>query len=173
MKWGWKRLLFFICKLVFMAVVPLVIIYIGYGGWGESAKSFKIYFGVLVSIAVVFLVLKKVLFDRWNEKQKIKTGNLEADLEKENDQVKIIYIEEALRKARVIETVISWFFPALAMIILFLACRALERSIVTFSGIIGFIALSELVGFVFSILDAISVEGKHKVKEKQEKDEKN
>ena len=44
----------------------------------------------------------------------------------------------------------------------FLASKAMEQAIVEFSGILGFVGLSEIVGFVFSICVAVCVESKHK-----------
>lgn len=162
MKKTFKHWLFLLLELLFIAVFPLIIVYIGYGGWGEQATKFKWYFGVLVAIAVVALIVKKTLISPWVERQRIKAGNLEAQLETEVDKAKIINIEDALRKARLIETISSWILPLLFMVVAFVAIRAVERAIVTFSGILGFVLISELIGFVICILDAISVESKHK-----------
>ena len=54
MKWTFKRFIFVVLELIFTAVVPLVIVYLGYGGWGAKAKRFKIYFRVVVAAVVVF-----------------------------------------------------------------------------------------------------------------------
>ena len=162
MKKTFKHWAFLLLELLFIAVLPLIIVYIGYGGWGEQATKFKWYFGVLVAFVVVVFIVKKVLITPWVERQRIKAGNLEAALETEVDQAKIMNIEDALRKARLIETISTWVLPMLFLIIAFLAVRAIERSIVTFSGILGFILVSEVVGFALCILDALSVKSKHK-----------
>ena len=162
MKRTWEWFLFTALEVLFVAVVPLVIVYIGYGGWGIEANSFKIYFGVLLSAVIIFWIVKKVLITPWIEKQKIKAGNLEAQLEAENDKGKIANIESALKRARIIETIFSWILPLAFLLIAFLASRAMEQAIVKFSGILGFIGISEFIGFVFGCLVALCVDSKHK-----------
>lgn len=162
MKRTWEWFLFTALEVLFVAVIPLVIVYIGYGGWGIEANSFKIYFGVLLSAVIIFWIVKKVLITPWIEKQKIKAGNLEAQLEAENDKGKIANIESALKRARIIETIFSWILPLAFLLIAFLASRAMEQAIVKFSGILGFIGISEFIGFVFGCLVALCVDSKHK-----------
>ena len=164
MKRTWKWFLFTVLELLFVAVMPLVIVYMGYGGWGEEAKNFKIYFGVLLSIIIVFWIVKKVLITPWLEKRKIKAGNLEAQLEAENDAEKIENIESALKSARFTETIFSWILPLSFLLIAFFASRAMEQAIVKFSGILGFIAISEFIGFIFACLVSLCVDSKHKKK---------
>ena len=38
MKWTFKRFIFVVLELIFTAVVPLVIVYLGYGGGGKSKE---------------------------------------------------------------------------------------------------------------------------------------
>ena len=162
MKITWKWLLFISLEVLFVAVIPLAIVYIGYDGWGEEANSFKIRFGVLIFAIVVFWIVKKVLISPWLYKQKIKAGNLEAQLEAENDKGKIANIESALKRARLTETIFSWILPFAFLLMAFFASRAMEQAIVKFSGILGFIGISEFIGFVFGCLVALCVDSKHK-----------
>lgn len=169
MKKTFKHWYFLLLELLFIAVLPLIIVYIGYGGWGKEATKFKWYFGVLVAIVVVVFILKKTLVTPWIERQRIKAGNLEAMLDTEVDQAKIMNIEDALRKARLIETISTWVLPMLFLIIAFVGVRGIEREIVKFSGILGFVLLSEIVGFTVCILDAVFVKGKNNAKDKDGK----
>lgn len=162
MKKTWKWFLFNVLEILFVAVIPLVIVIIGYGGWGTEATQFKIYFGVLLLAIIIFLIVKKVLIMPWLDRQKVKSGNLEALLETENDKGKIANIESALKWSRLIATVFSWILPLAFLLIAFLASRAMESAIVKFSGILGFIGISEFIGFVFGCLVSICVESKHK-----------
>ena len=59
-------------------------------------------------------------------------------------------------------SVLSWILPIGLLLMSFLSSRAMEQAIVKFSGIIGFVGVSELVGFVFSCIVALCVESKHK-----------
>lgn len=49
-----------ILETAFVAVIPLIVVYLGYDGWGEKANKFKIGFGVLVFIVILFLIIKRV-----------------------------------------------------------------------------------------------------------------
>ena len=162
MKLTWKWLLLISLEVLFVAVIPLAIVYIGYGGWGEEANDFKIRFGVLIFAIVVFWIVKKVLITPWLDKQKVKAGNLEAQLEAENDRGKIENIESALKRVRLTETIFSWILPLAFLLVAFWASRAMEEAIVKFSGILGFIGISEFIGFVFGCLVALCVDSKHK-----------
>lgn len=162
MKKTWKWFLFTALEFLFVAIIPLVIVYIGYDGWGDAADNFKFYFGALLLIIIIFWIVKKVLISPWLDKQKIKAGNLEAMLIAETDKGKIANIENGLKTARVLETIFSWVLPLLFVLVAFLASKAMEQAIVEFSGILGFVGLSEIVGFVFSICVAVCVESKHK-----------
>lgn len=162
MKKTWKWFLFTVLEFLFVAVIPLTIVYIGYDGWGDSANNFKFYFGVLLLIIIIFWIIKKVLITPWLDKQKIKAGSLEAMLVAETDSGKIANIENGLKTTRLAETIISWILPLMFVLVAFLASKAMEEAIVQFSGILGFVGISELVGFVFSCLVAWCVESKHK-----------
>ena len=164
MKRTWKGRLLFLGELLFIAVLPLVIVFLGYGSWEPEAKKFKIGFGIIIVAIIIFWIAKRVWINPWLKKMNTKAANLEAMLEAENDTGKIDNIEESLRKVRFTETLMNWILPAAALIALFMASRALERSIVKFSGIIGFIAISEFVGCCFSLLRALSVESKRRKK---------
>lgn len=162
MKRTWKWFLFSLLELLFVAVLPLIIVFIGYDGWGEEANQFKIYFAVLLFIVIIFWIVKKVFISPWLDRQKVKMGNLEAQLETENDAGKIVNIESALKTSRLIETVCSWALPLLFLLVAFLASRAMEQAIVKFSGILGFIGVCEFIGFVFGCIVALCVDSKHK-----------
>lgn len=162
MKKTWKWFLFTALEFLFVAIVPLIIVGIGYNGWGDSADNFKFYFGVLLLLIIIFWIVKKVIITPWLDKQKIKAGNLEAMLEAETDKGKILNIENGLKTARLLESIISWVLPFAFLLVAFLASKAMEEAIVQFSGILGFVGLSEIVGFVFTCFSAVSVESKHK-----------
>ena len=162
MKITWKWLIFLLLELLFVAVLPLVIVYVGYGSWGKEAEGFKIHFGIIVALIVVFFIIKRVLLTPWLDKQKIKAGNLEAQLEAENDKGKIENITMALKRVRLLETVITWILPLAFLLLAFIASRAMEQAIVQFSGILGFIGVSEFIGFVFGCLVATCVDSKHR-----------
>ena len=162
MKITWKWLLLISLEVLFVAVIPLAIVYIGYGGWGEEANSFKIHFGVLIFAIVLFWIVKKVFIAPWLDKQKIKAGNLEAQLDAENDKGKIENIESALKRVRLMETIFSWILPLAFLLVAFWASRAMEEAIVKFSGILGFVGVSEFIGFFFGCAAALCVDSKHK-----------
>ena len=157
-----KLFLLSILEILFVAIIPLIIVYIGYGGWGKDAQYFKVGFGVLVAIVFIFWIVKKVIITPWHERQKIKTGNLLAQLDIETDKYKIENIENSLKRSRMLETIFTWILPMSFILLAFFSARAMERAIVTFSGILFFVMISEFIGFICSLAVAFCVESKNK-----------
>ena len=70
MKFTAKQIVFMCLQVLFVAIIPLIIVFVGYGGWGEKANGFKVYFGTLAILAVVVLITKKIIVSPWLEKLK-------------------------------------------------------------------------------------------------------
>lgn len=141
-----------IIELTFVAVIPLIILYLGYDGWGEKADGFKVYFGVLVFIVVIFLVLKLVILSPWLDKKRIEIANLSAMKKAETDEIKKDNINNELKKMLAIENAINWFLPLVFLVVTYFAAHALERQIVTFTEILYFVIASEIIGCVISFI---------------------
>lgn len=133
-------------EMTFVAVIPLITIYLGYGGWGAEAHRFKVGFGVLVFLVVLFLIVKRVWISPWLAKKRIEIANLTALKKAETDARKIENITYELKKMQCIENAINWVLPLLFLAVGYLAAGALEKSIVTFTEILAFVGLSELIG---------------------------
>ena len=140
--WFWET--------AFVAVIPLLIVYVGYGGWGEKANKFKLGFGVLVFIVILFLIIKRVWLTKWFDKKKIEIANLSAMKKAETDERKLENINYELKKLLAIENAINWALPLLFLGVGFAAAYALERALVTFTEILAFIGISETIGCIIS-----------------------
>lgn len=143
-------------EVAFVAVIPLLIIYLGYGGWGEKAQKFKIGFGVLVFLVVLFLIIKRVWLSPWLSKKRMEIANLSAMKKAETDKRKLDNINYALKKMLIIENAINWVLPLLFLAVGYLAAGALEKSIVTFTEILAFVGLSEFIGCCISFMRIIN-----------------
>lgn len=141
-----------IIELTFVAVIPLIILYLGYDGWGQKADGFKVYFGVLIFIVVIFLVLKRVILSPWLNKKRMEIANLSAMKKAETDEIKKDNINNELKKMLAIENAINWFLPLVFLVVTYFAAHALERQIVTFTEILYFVIASEIIGCVVSFI---------------------
>lgn len=141
-----------IIELTFVAVIPLIILYLGYDGWGQKADGFKVYFGVLVFIVVIFLVLKRVILSPWLDKKRMEIANLSAMKKAETDEIKKDNINNELKKMLAIENAINWFLPLVFLVVTYFAAHALEKQIVTFTEILYFVIASEIIGCVVSFI---------------------
>lgn len=144
-----------IIELTFVAVIPLIILYLGYGGWGEKANSFKAYFGVLIFVVVIFLITKRVVISPWLDKKRMEIANLSAMKKAETDEKKKENINYELKKLLAIENAINWFLPLVFLYVTYLAANALEQQIVTFTEILFFVIASEVVGCFVSFIKII------------------
>ena len=143
-------------EMTFVAIIPLIIIYLGYDGWGVKAHKFKIGFGVLIFLVVLFLIIKRVWLSPWLSKKRMEIANLTAMKKAETDPRKLDNINYALKKMLIIENAINWVLPLLFLAVGYLAASALEKSIVTFTEILAFVGLSELVGCGISFMRIIN-----------------
>ena len=143
-------------EMAFVAVIPLIIIYLGYDGWGVKAHIFKIGFGVLIFLVVLFLIIKRVWLSPWLSKKRMEIANLTAMKKAETDPRKLDNINYALKKMLIIENIINWILPLLFLAVGYLAANALEKSIVTFTEILAFVGLSEIIGCGISFMRIIN-----------------
>ena len=74
----------------------------------------------------------------------------------ETDPRKLDNINYALKKMLIIENIINWILPLLFLAVGYLAASALEKSIVTFTEILAFVGLSELIGCSISFMRIIN-----------------
>lgn len=139
-------------EMTFVAIIPLIIIYLGYGGWGEKANKFKIGFGVLVFLVILFLIIKRVWLTKWFDKKRMEMANLSAMKKAETDERKLEQINYELKKLLILENAINWALPFLFLGVGFAAAYALERALVTFTEILAFIGISETIGCVVSFV---------------------
>lgn len=145
-----------IAEIFFVAVFPLIIIYLGYGGWGARANHFKIGFGTLVFLVVLFMIVKRVWISPWLAKKRIEIANLTALKKAETDARKIENITYELKKMQLIENAINWVLPLLFLAVAYISAGALEKSIVTFTEILAFVGLSEFIGCCISFMRIIN-----------------
>lgn len=136
-----------ILEILFVAIIPLIVVFLSYGGWdAKGTTAFKIQFSGLILLVVVFLVVKRVWLNPWLTKKQTEMASLMAMRKGETDKRKLERIDDALKKLRCIENAINWFLPLVFLAVAFVACSALENSLVTFTEMLAFIGLSEIAG---------------------------
>jgi hypothetical protein len=135
-----------IMEMLFVAIIPLIVVYLGYGGWGTKAYDFKIGFGVLVFFVILFFIIKRVWLSKWLNAKRIESANLSALKKAETDVRKLEQINYELKKLLIIENAINWVLPLSFLAVGFAAAYALEKSLVTFTEILAFVGISETIG---------------------------
>lgn len=152
-----RKLVFTVLEIIFVAVVPAVLVTINYVTWQPEAAAFKISLGGVLLFLLLFYIIKKVLINKYLERLKATITQHLADLKVEPDPERAKSLVEALKRERSIECLLNFIIPALLLALLFIICKALEAAAIKMSGTVGFIAASEIIGLVFSILSAREV----------------
>ena len=149
-KWSLQGL-----EILFVLIIPLVIVFLGYGGWKDGAGGFKLAFGLVLSLTILYLIAKKIFLSPYLNKKRQKAASLSALLTAETDEGKIDKIKAEMRSISLIDSLSNWI-PVLSFLLLgYMAASALEQGIANFAAILGFIAISELCGFVVSMIRTV------------------
>ena len=151
-------------EVLFYLAVPLAFIFWQYASIENTPEtvSFKLGLGGCIALLLVFLVLKKLFLDKYVKRITDKIADYEVRIDIEVEQEKIVNIENGLKHFYTLEVLFNMLLPAILILILFVACKGLETQLVKFSGAVGFIGLSMLVGFVVSLIKARMVVSKRR-----------
>jgi len=152
-----KKIIFTICEIAFVMVVPAVLIVINYSTWGAEATAFKIGLSGIILLLLVFYIFKKIILNKYLLKLRDTITQHSADLKVEPDPKRQESLIDALKREQTIQVIFNLIMPAILLVGLFLASKALESAAVKLSGTVGLIMASELIGLLFSILLAREV----------------
>ena len=152
-----KKIVFTVGEVVFVVLIPAILVIMNYTSWGSGTLGFKISLSGIVLLLVVYVFLRKVILKKRFDRLRDSLTQHMADLKVETDEEKKKALKDRIKFERTIECVLNFITPALLLGALFVLCQALETAAVKMSGTVGFIAASEIVGFVFSILEAREV----------------
>ena len=101
-------------------------------------------------------VIKRVWLTKWFDKKRMEMANLSAMKKAETDERKLEQINYELKKLLILENAINWVLPLLFLGVGYAAAYALERALVTFTEILAFVGLSELIGCGISFMRIIN-----------------
>ena len=152
-----KKIIYTVGEIVFVVGVPALLVIMNYSSWGEGTTGFKIGLTGIILLFVVYIFLRKVILKKHFDRLKDSITQHLADLKVETNEERKKALRDRIKFERTIECVINFITPALLLGALFIVCQALESAAVKMSGTIGFIAASEIVGLVFSILESREV----------------
>ena len=152
-----KKIIYTVGEIVFVVGVPALLVIMNYSSWGEGTTGFKIGLTGIILLLVVYIFLRKVILKKHFDRLKDSITQHLADLKVETNEERKKALRDRIKYERTIECVINFITPALLLGALFIVCQALESAAVKMSGTIGFIAASEIVGLVFSILESREV----------------
>lgn len=152
-----KKIIYTVGEIVFVVGVPALLVIMNYSSWGEGTTGFKIGLTGIILLLVVYIFLRKVILKKHFDRLRDSITQHLADLKVETNEERKKALRDRIKFERTIECVISFITPALLLGALFIVCQALESAAVKMSGTIGFIAASEIVGLIFSILESREV----------------
>lgn len=152
MKWTKKKIVFTVFEIIFVAIVPAALVIVDYTYWGYDMTPFKISICGILLLLLVYYIVKKTILNKYIARLKAMSAQHLADLKVEVDEEKKKRIREELRRERTIESLLSFVIPLLLLALFFVVCKTLESKLVQFSGIVGVIGASEIIGAVFSVL---------------------
>lgn len=152
-----KKIIYTVGEIVFVVGIPALLVIMNYSSWGEGTTGFKIGLTGIILLLVVYIFLRKVILKKHFDRLKDSITQHLADLKVETNEERKKALRDRIKYERTIECVINFITPALLLGALFIVCQALESAAVKMSGTIGFIAASEIVGLVFSILESREV----------------
>ncbi len=157
-----KKIIFVALELFFMGAVPIALVIWNYSNIGNSVQAVRFKIGITGVMLLIFIILslKKIFLDKFKQKMQQQEAHLLSELKIETDAEKIKNIVRALKSIRTGECILSVIVPTIIFALLFVVCQALEEQIVKLSGVVGFIALSYLIGAIFSTFAAREVESK-------------
>ena len=152
-----KKIVYLVGEIVFVVLLPAILVIMNYTSWGEGTTGFKIGLSGVILLLLVFVFLRKMILKKYFDRLRDSLTQHVADLKVETNEEKRKALKDRIKFERTIECVLNFVVPALLLGALFILCQALETAAVKMSGTVGFIAASELVGLVFSILEAREV----------------
>lgn len=156
-------------EVLFYWIVPLVFILVQYASIENTPATvgFKLGLGGCIALLIVFLVLKKLFLDKYIKRISDKITEYEVRIDIEVDVDKIVNIENGLKRCYTLEVFFNMLLPAILILIMFVACKGLETQLVKFSGAVGFIGVSMLVGVLVSLVKARMVVSKRRKHEEK------
>lgn len=154
-----KKIIFTVLELLFIAIVPIVLVFIKFGemGTGTAQTTFKIGITGVMLVILVFIILKKTIIDKWLKGLSDQANNYITIIKTDTDEEKVNRAKSVLKSIKTIETIINAIIPVLIFIVALIACYALEQEIAKLYSCLGLIFVSYLVGVLFGILSSREV----------------
>ena len=151
------KLAYSILEALFVAVIPVGLVIYQYGYVQNTSSAFKVSVAGIILLALVFYGIKKIVLDRKLKDWEAQYNNYVSAYKIETDEVKKERARAEIRKYQTADVLIRAFFPLLLFTLIQVLARAVEKQMITLSGIAGLCTISFCIGLVFSILAAREV----------------
>jgi hypothetical protein len=163
-----KKIIFTLGEIIFYLALPIYMVFVNFVTQEVKPENivYKVSFGGLLLLAVLFLVFKRVFFAKKIEKWKEGTNQMLTDLKVESNPERAANLIEELKMNRTVETVFNFISPAIFFIAAIIACEALEKALMKLSSALGLMLACYVLGTIFSILNARTLRAKHLDKDK-------
>lgn len=153
-----------IAKWLFFLVIPVAVFIWKCTTLGavEGGTKFIASCSGYIVLLIVFLVFKKVIMKNYIADLRGKIVNYTTQIETETEEQKITLIEKALRKCLLIRDCFTVAPVVIVCGLLLYIIRAIEYDIVTLYSVVGLIAISYALGFVFMLFQSANVKSKNR-----------
>ncbi len=151
------KLIFTLLEVLFIAVVPVVLVIYQYGYVQPTTAAFKLSLSGIILIALVFYGAKKIILDRKLRDWEAQYNNYVSAYRIESDPEKKQRAKEEIQKYRTVTICLRAFIPMMIFMMIQILAKAVEKEMITLSGLSGIVTVSFAVGTVFSILAAREV----------------
>ena len=151
------KLIYTILEAVFVAVIPVVLVIYQYGYVEPTTAAFKISLTGIILLALVFYAVKRIFLDKRLKDWEAQYNNYISAYKIETDMAKKERAKQEMQKYQTCIVLIRAFIPMLIFIMIQVLAKALEKEMITLSGLAGLITASFAVGIVFAVLAAREV----------------
>lgn len=151
------KVIFTVFEVLFIAVLPIAMVIYQYGYVQPTTTAFKISLTGIILTALVFYGVKKIILDRKLRDWEAQYNNYVSAYKIETDAEKKQKAKEEIQKYKTCTVLLRSFIPLLIFIGIQALSKAVEKEMITLSGLSGLVTVSFAVGTLFAVLAAREV----------------
>lgn len=153
-----KSILFFVLQIVFSLIVPVVLVWVQYGG---LAQKYKISVTAIMLLILVFLIFKKAVLNKWLKTIDGKVAHIETNALSITDENAIQTNKKAWRTYSIMQSICNYIIPILVFILAVLTVKKVEEGVMKLYGVLMLSMASFIIGMFFRWAEIYSMRLPH------------
>lgn len=154
-----KKFLFAL-EIVFFLIIPVIIIWLQYGG-AEEAGAYKISITGVAALLLIFLTAKKITLDGYLEKITASLATNKQLALVTTDKDAIASLKKEYRSLSLIELGLRMVVPALLFIAVLITVKAVQSGAVKLFGALSIAGVSMLIGISLKVVEIYTSKAEH------------